>query len=231
MQEYSYFKRNLNKSYNKGNQGLLYRVITFVICFFLTTVAFNLNDTYGEPEVKTVEVVGTAAVHKTDVDTAKQQAIANGLVSAVDKIVTEILSTEQLTQNFHKLDKTIYSETDKYINDYKVLTEAISKTDYRVLIQAKVSVKRLKNRLQKSGLMQVRKRKFRNIEIVVQDTGNGIEKHELKKIFQPFYTNKIQGIGMGLAVCERIIQNHGGEIRVESEFGHGSEFTIVLPKS
>jgi len=70
---------------------------------------------------------------------------------------------------------------------------------------------------------------YKNIVIVVLDTGNGMEKHELKKVFQPFYTNKIQGVGMGLAVCERIIQNHGGEIRVESEFGKGAEFTIVLP--
>jgi hypothetical protein len=123
-------------------------------------------------EVKTVEAVGTAAIYKTDVNTAKQQAIANGLVSVLDKVITEILSAEQLTQNFHKIDKSIYRDPDKYINDYKVLTESISKKDYRVLIQAKVLVEQLKNHLEKSGVMKARKRKFRNIEIVVQGTRN-----------------------------------------------------------
>ena len=70
---------------------------------------------------------------------------------------------------------------------------------------------------------------YKNLEVVIKDTGKGIEKHELKKIFQPFYSNKVGGVGMGLAVCERIIQNHGGIIRVESEFGNGAEFTIVVP--
>lgn len=68
-----------------------------------------------------------------------------------------------------------------------------------------------------------------NFEIAIKDTGHGIEEHDLKKIFQPFYSNKLQGVGMGLAICERIIQNHGGEIKVESEYGHGAQFTIILP--
>ena len=68
-----------------------------------------------------------------------------------------------------------------------------------------------------------------NLEVIFKDTGRGIEAHELKKIFQPFYSNKVYGVGMGLAVCDRIIQNHGGEIKVESEYGNGAQFTIVLP--
>lgn len=66
-------------------------------------------------------------------------------------------------------------------------------------------------------------------EIRIKDTGNGIKENDLKKIFQPFFSTKKNGIGMGLAVCERIIQNHDGVIKVESELGQGTEFTIVLP--
>lgn len=66
-------------------------------------------------------------------------------------------------------------------------------------------------------------------EIIIRDTGIGIQEIDLKKIFQPFFSTKKDGIGMGLAVCERIIQNHDGEIKVVSQYGNGTEFTIVLP--
>ena len=67
------------------------------------------------------------------------------------------------------------------------------------------------------------------LQIEISDTGVGIERSHLKKIFQPFFTNKHQGVGMGLAICERIIQNHGGEINVSSEYGSGSQFMLILP--
>lgn len=67
------------------------------------------------------------------------------------------------------------------------------------------------------------------IEIECQDTGRGIEKQEIDKIFQPFYSTKAKGTGMGLPICERIIQNHGGEIRVESIVDKGTRFIITLP--
>jgi len=66
-------------------------------------------------------------------------------------------------------------------------------------------------------------------EIVIKDTGNGIQDTDLSKIFQPFFSTKKDGVGMGLAICERIIQNHDGEIKVNSRFGMGTEFIISLP--
>ncbi|MBN1350185.1 PAS domain S-box protein, partial [candidate division KSB1 bacterium] len=65
--------------------------------------------------------------------------------------------------------------------------------------------------------------------IELSDTGCGIKESEYYKIFQPFYSTKEKGAGMGLAICERIIQNHGGEIKVESAVGKGTKFTILLP--
>lgn len=67
------------------------------------------------------------------------------------------------------------------------------------------------------------------IEIIFKDSGTGIDDFHLGKIFQPFYSTKEKGAGMGLAICERIIHNHGGEINVESEPGKGSQFIISLP--
>lgn len=66
--------------------------------------------------------------------------------------------------------------------------------------------------------------------ITVADTGVGIEKNDLSRIFQPFFTTgKRTGLGLGLSVCERIVKNHGGRIDVQSRRGEGSTFQIYLP--
>jgi two-component system sensor histidine kinase PilS (NtrC family) len=67
------------------------------------------------------------------------------------------------------------------------------------------------------------------IKISVEDTGIGIPPEEKEKIFEPFYTTKENGTGLGLSIVHKIIENHRGSIKVESEVGKGSTFTIFLP--
>jgi CheY-like chemotaxis protein len=63
----------------------------------------------------------------------------------------------------------------------------------------------------------------------VADTGVGIPEHHLQKIFDPYFTTKHHGSGLGLATCYSIIKKHGGEIRGTSIVGKGSAFQITLP--
>ncbi|GAB4539937.1 MAG: ATP-binding protein [Thermodesulfovibrionia bacterium] len=68
------------------------------------------------------------------------------------------------------------------------------------------------------------------IKIVFKDNGIGIDKKEMERIFYPFYTTKERGTGLGLSIAQRIVEEHGGRIVVESEGnGRGSTFTVVLP--
>jgi signal transduction histidine kinase len=67
------------------------------------------------------------------------------------------------------------------------------------------------------------------IEINVSDTGKGIPEDKIKYIFDPLFTSKIYGPGLGLTFAKRIIQEHKGTISVESESGKGTTFTIRLP--
>jgi PAS domain S-box-containing protein len=67
------------------------------------------------------------------------------------------------------------------------------------------------------------------IEIVVQDTGNGISEEDLPRIFEPYFTTKKTGSGLGLATSYSIVKNHGGMIEVSSRVNKGSSFTIWLP--
>ena len=69
----------------------------------------------------------------------------------------------------------------------------------------------------------------RLVEISVADTGTGIPEHLLQKIFDPYFTTKQQGSGLGLATCYSIIKKHGGSITVESTQDKGSTFLICLP--
>jgi len=68
-----------------------------------------------------------------------------------------------------------------------------------------------------------------NIEIAISDTGRGIPEDKIKYIFDPFFTSKIYGPGLGLTFTQRIIQEHNGAISVESEPEKGTTFTIRLP--
>ena len=69
------------------------------------------------------------------------------------------------------------------------------------------------------------------IEIKVSDNGGGIPESVKEKIFQPFFTTKPtgQGTGLGLSLSYDIVKSHGGEIKVDTKVGEGSEFIIQLP--
>ncbi len=65
--------------------------------------------------------------------------------------------------------------------------------------------------------------------VEVQDSGPGIPEDALPRIFEPFYTTKPDGTGLGLAIVHRIVQEHEGEIRVESPAEGGTRFVVLLP--
>jgi signal transduction histidine kinase len=67
-----------------------------------------------------------------------------------------------------------------------------------------------------------------NITIQISDTGPGIPKKDLNHIFDPFYTTKDNGTGLGLSITQRIIQEHGGRIFIESGLKKGTVMKIEM---
>jgi signal transduction histidine kinase len=69
------------------------------------------------------------------------------------------------------------------------------------------------------------------VRMIVEDTGPGISKEHLDRIWDPFFTTKPvgKGTGLGLSITHRIVHRHGGTIRVESQRGHGARFIVELP--
>jgi signal transduction histidine kinase len=70
-----------------------------------------------------------------------------------------------------------------------------------------------------------------DIEIRVSDTGEGLTPEECERLFTPYYTTKQHGTGLGLAVVQSVIADHGGTIAVESSPAHGATFIITLPRA
>lgn len=68
-----------------------------------------------------------------------------------------------------------------------------------------------------------------SVKIHVKDNGCGIDKEDLKKVHEPFYSTKAKGTGLGLTVCYQIAHLHGGQISIESEKGKGTTVTVTLP--
>jgi len=68
-----------------------------------------------------------------------------------------------------------------------------------------------------------------NVIVKVIDTGTGIEETHMEKLFEPFFSTKVTGIGLGLAITKEIIENHGGTIEVESKLEKGATFTMSFP--
>lgn len=70
---------------------------------------------------------------------------------------------------------------------------------------------------------------YEGVEITIADTGMGIAPEHIEKIFEPYFSTKETGTGLGLALVKRIIEGHGGRISVESDYGHGTTFRVWLP--
>jgi two-component system sensor histidine kinase AtoS len=67
------------------------------------------------------------------------------------------------------------------------------------------------------------------VAITIEDQGCGIEKENIKKIFNPFFSTKSDGVGLGLSISSRLVEENGGRIEVESEVGRGTRFSVLLP--
>jgi signal transduction histidine kinase len=70
-----------------------------------------------------------------------------------------------------------------------------------------------------------------NLEVTVTDTGEGIPKAIAPRIFEPYFTTKPKGFGLGLTIARRIIEAHGGALTLDSTTGRGTRFRIVIPLS
>ena len=91
-------------------------------------------------------------------------------------------------------------------------------------------IKNAMNAMEKGGRLDLIARSDGDdVRIIIRDTGCGIERDKMSKIFEPYFTTKASGTGLGLTVVYKIVKEHGGDISVESTVGEGTTFTVSLP--
>jgi signal transduction histidine kinase len=68
-----------------------------------------------------------------------------------------------------------------------------------------------------------------HVMVAVRDTGPGLKPEDFNRIFEPFYTTKLNGMGMGLSICRYIIEEHGGRLWATGKNGLGAVFQFTIP--
>lgn len=174
-------------------------------------------------------------------------------VRRLERILNEILSfvkPYQVKKEFFKIKELVddvvnltFSTLKENGNELTVIVEDdfLVLGNYDKLKEVLLNLLSNANDATKNGEITLRVRKASELPlevansenqyfiIEVQDTGCGIEKENLKKIFDPFFTTKINGTGLGLSISKRIVEEHCGIIKVESELKKGTIFRIYLP--
>ena len=180
----------------------------------------------------------------------RADAIVKGMLqhsrsSSGQKELTDInaLANEYLRLAYHGLrakDKsfnaTIKTDLDETIGNINIVPQDIGRVILNLITNAFYTVSEKKKQAGEDyepTVLLSTKKVNGIVEIKVSDNGNGIPQKVLDKIFQPFFTTKPtgQGTGLGLSLAYDTIKAHGGEIKVESKEGKGSEFIIQMPCS
>jgi hypothetical protein len=122
--------------------GMLTTVFVMITAVLFPNVQAE-EQTSGQASDQAIEALGSALITGKDVAKAREQAIANALTASVARIVAEHLPEEILIKQFKKLNDKIFKHTDQYVDNYKVLTEALSGQIYRVMVQATVATPKI----------------------------------------------------------------------------------------
>ncbi len=110
----------------------------------------------------------------------------------------------------------------------QVIQNIVLNADQSMPMAGTIVITAMNVRAPKNGIPQLQE-EGKYVEISVQDNGIGISKEYLSKIFDPYFTTKTKGSGLGLATCYSIIKNHGGVIHVSSKVGKGTTIYVYLP--
>jgi len=165
-------------------------------------------------------------------------------IKRINQIVSELLMLGKPTiQKFDYVDldeviKELSPIIDSQANLYNVVYQAVIDTSPLIIYGSKDHIKQLILNLTKNALeamplggaltVSVTK-ESEHYKIEISDTGKGIPKEALSKIFNPFFTMKETGTGLGLVVCKRIVEMHKGTIEIQSKVNEGTIISIYLP--
>ena len=151
----------------------------------------------------------------------KTKVDINGVIEA-----TLVLTKEQVTRNNVSLSLQLDTDLPQVMGDRVQLQQVI-------LNLVANAVEAMTNVTERSRTLEIRSHREQGhgIRISVQDAGVGISEELIPRLFEPFFTTRTRGIGMGLAISRSIVEAHGGRLWVESRLNQGTIFHLTLPET
>jgi two-component system, sporulation sensor kinase E len=171
-------------------------------------------------------------------------AVARGEINRLDYIITQFLQAIRptapqlrlfsLNDVVHKTLELLKPEVEnRELNLHTYLARQLPSTPIDPEQIQQVLVNLIKNALQattKGGTLTLQTGEGADgVWVSVADSGGGIPQEQINRIFEPFYTTKKKGSGLGLMIVQRIVRAHGGRIELESQVGRGTTFRVWLP--
>jgi signal transduction histidine kinase len=136
----------------------------------------------------------------------------------LETVLEEALSRTEVKGNV-KVDKDLEPDLPEVLVDPEKLRRAFGNL-----------IKNADEAMPEGGTLTIDARTAdRSVEVQFRDTGHGISDADLSKVFDPLFTTKPRGIGLGTAIVKKIIESHKGSINVSSKSGEGTNFTVRLP--
>jgi PAS domain S-box-containing protein len=161
-------------------------------------------------------------------------------ISYSDKIINDLLDysreirielTETTPDLMVKTALSLFEIPNKITLTNEAEAEPSLKSDKEKMIRVFVNlIKNACDAMPDGGKLRITTQKAKNkVVFSFEDSGVGMTKETLNKIWTPLFTTKAKGMGFGLAICKRIVEAHGGTIALESSIGKGTKVTIALP--
>ena len=193
----------------------------------LTVQSFQRKFDPNNPDVKQkMKDYSETLIQQIDTMNAVASAFSNfASMPAQENETLNVVEVVELAMDIFNEEYIVFEKDSPII---------ISKIDRTQLIRIITNL--VKNAIQsipenqenKSILVRVKK-EFDNVLIIVKDNGIGIQYKDKNRIFEPKFTTKSSGMGLGLGIIKNIIENYKGTITFESEYGKGTTFTVALP--
>ena len=149
----------------------------------------------------------------------------------VNTLIRETAEEVFPRQSKVKLDLNLSPEMPEVLADGKKLRRAVSELIENSLNYVEEGELRISTRsVDKAEHLETRvSHTARFVEIAIEDTGPGVEQDAKTTIFQPFFSNRVKGMGLGLSIVKGIVDAHGGEVFESGRLGQGARFVILLP--
>ncbi len=185
----------------------------------------HLEETKSKALLKRTEIVG-AEIGRLNrlltefLDLARPRDIAREPVH-IGRLVEEVLALESgtLASSGITVERSLESDGCVAIGDREKLKQVI----INLIVNAIEAMKGGGKLTARAGCEGGR------VLLALEDTGVGIDPTHLHEVFEPFFTTKEAGTGLGLSIVRKIIDQHGGDVRIESHRGHGTRVTVAIP--